>query len=250
VVLGLIPATVGISITIFLAAGAVVSEALTPLAGIVAAIFGSIIVVAGGFPFLALLVLFVVASALATRYGFERKNAAHVQEGRHGERGISNVVSHIVVPLALVLVPVASPGIVSLPVLAYLYTSALAFGASDTFASEFGVLTGHARSILSGRSVPPGTNGGVSAAGQAWALVGALTTSLVGAGLFFIFGVPLLSAILTLGGVTLAGFLGCQLDSALGEMFENRGWLTKGSTNFVAMVLTTLIAAAFYLTLR
>jgi uncharacterized membrane protein len=40
-----------------------------------------------------------------------------------------------------------------------------------------------------------------------------------------------------------AGFAGCQTDSVLGETLENRGFLTKGSTNFLGMLSAILIAA-------
>ena len=32
------------------------------------------------------------------------------------------------------------------------------------------------------------------------------------------------------------GFLGCQIDSVLGAVFENRGFLTKGSVNALSII--------------
>jgi uncharacterized protein (TIGR00297 family) len=243
-VLQLFPSVIGVVITCLLSAGAVRTGALTLLAGAVATLFGSFIVVVGGFPYLALLVLFVVASVLATRFRFEDKRRKNVQEGTHGERGVANVLAHVIIPTGLVAVGWAAPAALSPATTAFLYTSALAFGASDTFASEFGVLAGRARSLLSGKIVPPGTNGGVSALGEAWAFVGAFTTALVGGGLFYAFGQARPAVGTLLFGVTLAGFLGCQVDSVLGETLENRGYLTKGGTNILAMFLTVLIAWA------
>lgn len=243
-VLSLIPAVVGVAVTVVLALASVLSGALTASAGAVAAAFGSFVVILGGFPFLALLVLFVVASTLATRYGFDEKQRGNVHEGRKGERGVSNVVAHAILPAALVGVAAAAPGSLPSSSLALLYTAALAFGASDTFASEFGVLSGKARSILTFRPVPPGTNGGVSGIGQLWAFVGALALAIIGAGLFLIFATPVPSVALVIGGAAAAGFVGCQVDSILGETLENRGWLTKGSTNFLGMVSSVLVASA------
>jgi uncharacterized protein (TIGR00297 family) len=243
VVLPLFQSVIGIAVTCVLSAGAVRTEALTLLAGVVAAIFGSFIVVLGGFPYLALLVLFVVASVLATRYRFEEKKRRNVQEGTHGERGVTNVLAHVVVPTAIVTAGWAIPAAISPAATALLYTSALAFGASDTFASEFGVLAGRARSLLTGKVVEPGTNGGISALGEVWAFTGALTTALVAAGLFLLFrqSAPALWVLLLVG--TASGFFGCQVDSLLGETLENRQYLTKGGTNFLAMIVTVLIAA-------
>lgn len=233
---------IGVVATCALSAGAVRSGALTLFAGLVATAFGSFIVVVGGFPYLALLVLFVVASVLATRFRFEEKMRKHVQEGTHGERGVANVLAHILVPSGLVVVGWAVPRVLPPATTAFLYASALAFGASDTFASEFGVLAGRARSVLTGKTVPPGTNGGISALGEAWSFVGAFTTALVGGGLFLLFRQPIPPLGTFLLGITLAGFLGCQVDSVLGETLENRGYLTKGGTNLVAMSLTVLVA--------
>jgi uncharacterized protein (TIGR00297 family) len=243
VVLPFLEAVIGVAVTCLLSAGAIRAGALTLLAGVVATAFGSFIVIVGGYPYLALLVLFVVASVLATRFRFEDKRRKNVQEGTHGERGLANVLAHVVVPTGLVAVGFAAPSVLPPAATAFLYTSALAFGASDTFASEFGVLAGRARSVLSGKLVTPGTNGGVSALGEAWAFVGAFTTGLVGGGLFYLFhqSAPPFGTLLL--GVTLAGFLGCQVDSVLGETLENRHYLTKGTTNFLAMLFTVFIAA-------
>lgn len=237
-------AIVGSVATVLLALGAVWARALTPAAGAVAAMFGVVIVVFAGFPYLALLILFVGASVLATRYRFEEKRRQNLQEGNRGERGVSNVVAHIIIPTAI-----ATAGGLPQPLLnpfstALLFASALAFGGADTFASEFGVLSGHARSILSGRPVPPGTNGGVSLRGELFALLASVTTALVGLGLFWVFGTPLPNAVLFFLTVSAAGFLACQVDSILGDTLENRGLLSKGSTNFLGMLSAVAFAMA------
>lgn len=229
--------------TAALAGGAVAARALTSRAGAVATAFGSVIVVVGGFAYLALLVLFVVASVLATRYRLEEKTRRQVQEGTAGERGVSNVLAHILVPVALVGATLVPPIAPSSPVLTAAYAAALAFGASDTFASEFGVLQSRPISILSGRPVSAGTNGGVSVVGTGWAAIGALTTAVIGLGLFRIFGDPTGSdPYAWVAVVALAGFLGCHLDSVLGALLENRGYLTKGGTNLLAMIGATALA--------
>lgn len=242
--LGFWPAITGAAVTVALALGAILARALTPVAGTVAAAFGIVIVVFAGFPYLALMILFVAASTLATRFRFERKRKANVQEGTAGERGVSNVVAHIVIPTGLALAGGWGRPMLAAPALAVLYASALSFGAADTFASEIGVLAGKARSILTFRPVPPGTNGGVSGVGEAWALVGALTTAIVGLALFLLFASALPPTAVFLGVVVVAGFVGCQVDSVLGEVLENRGYLTKGSTNFLGMASAVAVAAA------
>ncbi len=236
-------AVIGVVATLLLALGAVLGRALTARAGAVAAVFGIVIVVFGGFPFLALLALFVAGSALATRYRFAEKQRQHVQEGRAGERGVSNVVAHIIIPTALVVAGAVSPALFPSSTTTLLFASAIAFGAADTFASEVGVLAGHAQSILSGKPVPPGTNGGVSRNGQLAALAASVTTALVGLGLFLVFGTPLPNLVLFGVVVTGAGFIACQVDSVLGELFENRGLLSKGAINLLGMLSAVAIAA-------
>ena len=241
-VLSLLPAALGVAVTVGLAVAAIASRALTPAAGAVAAAFGTVVVVLGGFPFLALLTLFVVASVLATRYGFEEKRRLNVHEGTQGERGVSNVLAHAILPTALVVLSAAVPSALPASSLAVLYTAALAFGSADTFASEFGVLAGTARSILTFRPVRPGTNGGISGTGEFWALVGALSMSVVGTAFFVAFDAPLPHGGLIVAGAALAGFAGCQVDSVLGETLENRGYLSKATTNLLGMVSSVLIA--------
>jgi uncharacterized protein (TIGR00297 family) len=248
-VLSLVPAVVGIAATALLAFLAVEGRALTPIAGFVATVFGALIVVVAGFPYLALLILFVVGSVLATRYRLAEKSERHVQEGTHGERGISNVVAHIVVPTALALTALGSPSVVSASTRAVLYASALAFGASDTFASEFGVLSRTPRSILHFRPVEPGPNGGVSGLGEVFAFVGAGLTGVMALGLFALFGSTPGSPVEFVLVITAAGFLACQIDSVLGETLENRGYLSKHSTNFLGMLSAVAIASIAVLTL-
>lgn len=245
--LSLVPSAIGIVATVLLAGAAVYARALTPAAGAVAFVFGATIVVFAGFPYLALLVLFVAASVLATRYRFDEKRQKKLQEGRSGERGVSNVLAHILIPTALAILGGLRPPWLSPEALAVLYTSALAFGASDTFASEFGVLAGRAKSILTLRPVSPGTNGGVSGLGETFAFVGALTTGVVGVGLFAVFGATPSPLLLYLALAVASGFLGCQVDSVLGETLENRGFLTKGGTNFLGMLGSVAIAALLFL---
>ena len=235
-------AIVGVVATVLLAAAAVFARALTPAAGAVAAVFGSAIVVTAGFGFLVLLVVFVATSSLATRYRFAEKAARHLQEGRAGERGISNVLAHIVLPTALALA--AGLGAIPIATAAVLFSSALAFAAADTLASEFGVLTGSAVSILSFRPVAPGTNGGVSSVGEMFAVAGAVGTALVGFAVFGLFRTPDGPPGIFLAAVALAGFTACQVDSVLGETLENRNYLGKGGTNFFGMLSAVGLALA------
>ncbi len=246
---GWIGAAIGVVVTLALGVAAARSRVLTPYAALIAVVFGVTIVVIGGPPYLAMLILFVLGGTLATRYGWEEKKARKVAEGKAGERGVHNVLSHILVPMGLVLlVPLSNAG--SIPgFIPFVYVSSLACGTADTFASEFGVLSGKAVSILGTGKVRAGTNGGISVVGELWALVGSLLTVAAGAGFFFLFGGlggVTGSVRLWFAGGTVLGFLGCQIDSLLGATLENRGYLGKGQVNFLAMLSTALLAVALY----
>ncbi|MCI4333284.1 MAG: DUF92 domain-containing protein, partial [Thermoplasmata archaeon] len=71
--------------------------------------------------------------------------------------------------------------------------------------------------------------------------------AIVGLALFVVFQSPRVSVGAFLIAVALAGFVGCQVDSILGETLENRGYLTKGSTNFFGMLAAVGVAAGLLL---
>ena len=46
--------------------------------------------------------------------------------------------------------------------------------------------------------------------------------------------------------VTLIGFIGCQIDSLLGAILENRGYIGKGMVKTLAIASGALIACYFH----
>ena len=48
-----------------------------------------------------------------------------------------------------------------------------------------------------------------------------------------------------MGAVIAIGWIGCQIDSFLGAWFENRGYLTKGGVNALAITSGMLIMLAW-----
>jgi uncharacterized membrane protein len=87
------------------------------------------------------------------------------------------------------------------------------------------------------KSCEAGVNGGFSPNGQLAAAAGgiligisALLSSMV------MFSSSLSSDIMLACIVAGLGFLGCQIDSVLGAVFENRGFLTKGSVNALSII--------------
>ena len=101
-----------------------------------------------------------------------------------------------------------------------------------------GCLDDRVRMITTMKKCEAGLNGGFSPNGQIAALVG----STIIAVLAFVSEQNLELAAL----VAIIGWLGCQVDSVLGAVLENRGLMTKGTVN-AAAITSGIIAMWWYL---
>ena len=105
----------------------------------------------------------------------------------------------------------AAPGELGL----WLVTATLAAAAADTWATSLGTRRGMAPRLLGfGRTVPPGTNGGMTLIGSAGGVMGALIVSATGA-------LASGTVAMILAG-TLIGFSGMVVDSILGAALQGR----------------------------
>jgi hypothetical protein len=119
---------------------------------------GVIIGAFGSINWLIMLIAFALAGFIVTRYKFELKASRGVQEGAKGERNYLNVVANGLVPAAIAVISFAL-GEKGTPLASLVYLCAIAEAASDTIASELGVLSPRVWLITTFRPVPPGTNG-------------------------------------------------------------------------------------------
>jgi len=176
--------------------------------------------------FLALLVVFAV-TLVATRVGYSRKQqlrAAEPPGGRTAAQAMANL------GVAALVVAIAGRG---WPVLAL---AALAEAAADTASSEIGMaFPGRTVLITTLKPVPPGTDGGVSARGTLAALMAIIA---IAAAALWTAMVSLYDAAF----IATAGFLGVQLDSLLGAIFERRGRLNNDLVNLLSTAATVGIA--------
>jgi uncharacterized protein (TIGR00297 family) len=173
--------------------------------------------IAAGWSWGALLIAFFVTSTALSRFRRqlkEARTAGIIAKG--GERDAVQVLANGG-PFALAAVAsLALPW----PGWAALAGGAIATATADTWATEIGTLADRPpRSILSMRQVPPGTSGGVTAAGTLAALVGALFI----AALARLVGWPAAAA----AGAAAGGLAGAIADSLLGASVQARRWCDR-----------------------
>jgi uncharacterized protein (TIGR00297 family) len=197
---------------------------------------GVIIGAFGSINWLIMLIAFALAGFIVTRYKFELKASRGVQEGAKGERNYRNVVANALVPAAIAVISFAL-GEKGTPLASLVYLCAIAEAASDTIASELGVLSPRVWLITTLRPVPPGTNGGVSAYGTAWAFIGATLASLLGWAILF----PMQWPDASLAIPILMGFLGCIIDSLIGATWEREGHISKLGNNMISMAAAAVL---------
>ena len=190
-------------------------------------IMGIIIIFSAGVNWLALIVLFLVMSLLATRYSKKYKRALGQFEGR---RTSKNVISNGVVACFM-----AAFGGYYLPFVGG-FIGAIATATSDTLASEIGVLDQNPRLITTFQKVDPGTNGAVSVLGTTVGVVGAAIIG-IAAYLLGISSNPVSVIVVSI----ISGTVGCFMDSILGALFENRGLITNEHVNLMATIVGAIV---------
>jgi uncharacterized protein (TIGR00297 family) len=187
-------------------------RALSTSGTLVGTIVGAIALFAGWSWGILLGTHFVVASALS-KFGERRKVELAGEVVQKGDRRDAKQV-------------LANGGVYVLAALAYLLThngswyavgaGSLAASAADTWATEIGTLFGgNPVSIVSGRTVPAGTSGGVSLAG---------TLASVGGALFIAAGAALARWPVPFTAILVGGVAGAVADSFLGATLQTRRW--------------------------
>jgi uncharacterized protein (TIGR00297 family) len=209
---------------------------------VAALILGFIVAFLGSLQWLILLIIFAVVSHFATKAFFQLKKSRKLQEGVAGERKISNVVY-----AGIIAIFISSANFTSIitrfPSFHYftLFAASISVIASDTFASELGVIDRRVYMITTLKRTTPGINGGVSPYGEISAMLGALIVAvsfgiLRGGPLDWFYSLIVFSA----------GFFGCQIDSVLGALFENRGYIGKGTVNMLASLAGVLLSILIF----
>jgi uncharacterized protein (TIGR00297 family) len=211
---------------------------LTSSGSLASFVMGMVIGVFGSVQWLLLLIAFAVAGFVVTRFRLEIKMQRGLQEGKKGERTWKNVMANSLVP-AVVAVGTWALGLQGTEEAGLVYLTSIGVAASDTIASELGVLSAKARLITTMRPVPAGTDGGVSVLGTFWAFMGALFAAVIGWAIIFPGTWPDWRILIPI----VLGFVGCNLDSLIGATWERSGKVSKLGTNILSMAIATALAA-------
>lgn len=197
------------------------SGALDLLGSSFVTIIGIFIVIARGFNWLAILLLFLLLGSVFTKFKSDYKKRIGL---RHEQRTVKNVVSNGIVPVVMAIFGNYAG-----------FIGAIATATADTMASEIGVLSKPIL-ITSKERVKPGTDGGVSVLGTAAGIVGALIIGIT-ANLINVSPNIIPSILIAL----VSGMVGCFADSLLGATLERNGLFNNEHVNLSATIIGALV---------
>lgn len=197
------------------------SGALDLLGSSFVTIIGIFIVIARGFNWLAILLLFLLLGSVFTKFKSDYKKRIGL---RHEQRTVKNVVSNGIVPVVMAIFGNYAG-----------FIGAIATATADTMASEIGVLSKPIL-ITSKERVKPGTDGGVSVLGTAAGIVGAL---IIGITANLINVSPNITQSILIALVS--GMVGCFADSLLGATLERNGLFNNEHVNLSATIIGALV---------
>ena len=176
---------------------------------VVTFLLGSVVFGIGGWPSAIPILTFFILSSLLSKYGRSRKEKYNTLFEKTSTRDGGQVIANGGIAGVIVLLSAFIPTHDFYPI----YLGAVAASTADTWGTEIGVLSkSRTVSVLSLKSVSPGTSGGVSEFGSTASVVGALVIALSG----YTWYADVKTAVI----VTLAGAAGSFCDSVLGATVQ------------------------------
>ncbi|MGI6009170.1 MAG: DUF92 domain-containing protein [Methanomethylophilus sp.] len=188
-------------------------------------------------------IVFPAIAFAATLLKLDEKTRKGLQEGKKGERGLPNIIGVGLAPSIIAVVNLIDQtfgGGDAEEFLACAFVSAVAVSMADTISSEIGVLDDKVWMITTFKRVEPGINGGVSRMGLLSSLIASFVYAFIGWALVFqeidlLFLIP-----------AVCGMIGNLLDSLVGAVLENRGYISKYGNNFVTALSGGIIGYLMY----
>jgi uncharacterized protein (TIGR00297 family) len=203
-----------------------------------ATLMGVVIIISSDINWFFILLAFFLLGSMFTRYKYTFKLAHGTAEGKHGTRGYKNVFSNSLAALVLAMAYGVFPSHAQVLMAAYLGSLATACG--DTLASEIGqTFKGEPRMITTLKKAKRGTDGAVSWLGEGAALFGSLAIAALAY-------VLIQQDMFLLLVVTAGGFIGTNIDSALGATLQQKGYLTNNGVNLFATILGAIVTGLIY----
>ncbi|MDO8340300.1 MAG: DUF92 domain-containing protein [Candidatus Burarchaeum sp.] len=202
--------------------------------GLLAALFFAVVIQVFTGPlapaFIGLLLIFLIAGAAVTRYGYDRKRELTIYEY---ERSWENVLANGLVPAICAVAYSFNPAA------RWAYMGAVAAILADKFASEIGVLGGQPYALPRFNRAKFGTSGAMSFLGTLASWDGGM---IIGISAYFLFpDVSLLDALI----ISCIGAAGSFADTIAG-ILEERGIGNKATTNFVCSVVGALLGVILF----
>ncbi len=183
-----------------------------------AMLVGTLIFGLGGLAWGALLVLFFFSSSALSNFKEARKATVAEKFSKGSRRDLVQALANGGVGALAALGNALWPH----PLWWLGFVGAMASVNADTWATELGVLSpSQPRLITTGRSVEPGTSGGLTVTGTLAALAGAVLISLVAALFDLAGGRPINQVAWLLLAAAAAGLLGSLFDSLLGATVQS-----------------------------
>ncbi len=184
--------------------------------------------------FIAVLIDFLIMSAIATRARDEEK--VHIR-GYEKLRSWKNVVANGLIPVLIVFAYFFNSVNMIVPqaVIIYAFVASVCAITADKFASEFGVLSGEPIMLLTMKKAKKGKSGAVTWYGT---LMGVVASALIGLSVFALGGSILIFIVLIV-----SGFVGHLIESVFGD-FSEKGYGNKYTSNLLCSVTGAMFCAA------
>jgi len=214
---------VGIVVIAVLAIFAIKAKAIDVSGAIAGAVICFIVFLAGGFPWLSVIVAFFVISSILTRYHYDYKKKLGSAQEKGGVRSWPNTLANgSIAGIAAVAEILTHQDIF---IVAFLGSVAAAM--SDTVATEIGLLSKSKPRLIVNlkKYVEPGTSGGITLVGEIACLVSAVIITAIGTSLGVISGsyrTLSAAAIAVVGGAIIA----TNFDSLLGGTIQGKNRCT------------------------
>ena len=232
----LVELAIVIVLPLLLALFAYKKNLMTPWATITAYVLAEIIGLCTNIWWVIAFFMFPIVAFLATKWKLKEKMELGLQEGKKGERSVLNLMGVGVIPAAIAIVYAVTGSQQDLLAVAFL--SALAVSTSDTVASETGIWAKKTYMITTLKQIEPGPNGGVSLYGFGTSLLGTLLFALVAYVLIFQrFDRRILYSLV----IVAAGMVGNIMDSILGAVLENPGYIGKYTNNCATSLIGAVV---------